>query len=647
MNGYLSSEVISLAMLAITLFFYNYKNWIDVKKNRIYLELLHWGLAALFTGTIGNALLLVLPHYTKIINIVSGMFMSVLSVGLCVQFYLYDLAFLKISEKKIKLEMNIVGILAVLSLSFVFISPIVGYETVQKYHLADRFGRGNRLQSAVMLFSIFLGLVHIIWKREKLTMREYVILLMLNFTMAADIIVEVLLNTGNLLSYYVLSVVLVTGYMCLHNMDRYRFMASGCFARGGLYHVLQEREEYRENFYCLGVAIKNIESITNYCTEDEIIEFHRRMGGIMQKNCGKHAVYHNHSFEYMALYSSEDQVKKKHKLLVEKLPDFIRINGKNVALSVDYYAVEFADADFLMENFYNVITSMRKLSAKQENKDTLLRYHGNRQRDIEKNIEAMRVVNHSITNRDFPLRLGMIMDRKNPDKFRMEAIAQGNLENGERISQEELWILSERMGLSKEFGKALMERVCEHIEREGLVTSGITKVHINMTSYQLEDVELAKEYVAVMKKYRVPGRFLCFEVNLNLSSDYKKLEDVFGILRGNGISLLLDQFGASVCSLKTVINMPFDAVKINHRITKAFCAGTSTQLPYLLDMLNGKNWNVIVDGIDEVVWSQQLEGLSFAYAQGYYIDMLYERKKSEHGESGIGESEIGGGVLVG
>ena len=641
MDGYLSSEVISLAMLAITLFFYNYKNWIDVKKNRTYLELLHWGMAALFTGTLGNALLFAMPHYAEIINIVSGMFMSVLSVGICVQFYLYDLAFLKISEKKIKSETRIVSVLAVLSLSFVFISPILRYETFQKYHLADRFGRGNRLQSAVMLFCMLLGLVHIIWKREKLTMREYVILVALNVVMIADIIVEVLLDTGNLLSDYMLSVVLVTGYMCLHNMDRYRFMASGCFARGGLYRVIQEREEYRENFYCLGVAIKNIESITNYCTEDEIIEFHRRMGAIMQKNCGKHAVYHTHSFEYMLLYHSEDQVKKKHKLLVEKMPDYIRINGKNVALSVDYYAVEFADADYLMENFNNVITSMRKLSAKQENKTNLLRYQGSRQRDIEKNLEAMRVVNHSITNRDFPLRMGAIMDRKNPEKFRLEAIAQGSLESGEMISQEELWVLSERMGLSKEFGKALLERVCDYIAREGLVTSGIKKVHVNMAGYQLEDIELAKEYVAIMKKYRVPGRFLCFEVNLNLGSDYKKLEAVFGILRGNGISLLLDQFGASVCSLKMVINMPFDAVKIHHRITKAFCAGTSNQLPYLLDMLNGKNWNVIIDGIDEPVWAQQIEGLPFAYAQGFYIDYLYESKKADAGESEMG------GVLVG
>ncbi len=645
MNGYMSSEVISLAMLAITLFFYNFKNWVDVKKNRIYLELLHWGIAALLFGMIGSSLLFLLPHYARIIKIVSGMFMSVLSVGICVQFYLYDLAFLRTSEKKVRPEIRMVSILAVLSVSFVFISPVVGYETIEKYHIADQFGRGNRLQSAVMLFCMGLGVAHIIWNQENLIMREFVILLILNFTIAADIVVEIILNTGNLMSHYVLSVVMVTGYMLLHNMDRYRFKASGCFSRGGLYRVLQEREEYRQNFYCLGVAIKNIESITNYCTEDEIIEFHRRMGEILQKNCGKHAVYHTHSFEYMLMYSSADQVKKKHKLLVEKLPDYIRINGKNVALSVDYYAVEFADADYLMENFNSVITSMRKLSAKQGNKDKLIHYHGNRQKDIEKNLEAMRIINQAITNREFKIKTSPMMSRKHPDKFMLEAVIYANLEDGEDITQEDIWSLSEKMGLSKEYGKAMFEQVSEYIAKEELVTSGIKKVHVNMTSYQLEDVELAKEYVEIMKKYHIPGRFLCFEVNLNLSSDYKKLESVFGVLRGNGVSLLLDQFGVSVCSLKTVINMQFDAVKINHRITKAFCASTSTQLPYLLDMLNGKNWNVIVDGIDEVVWAQQLESLQFAYSQGYYVEMMYEKKKSDAANAEMMGAEMGGALV--
>ena len=641
MNGYLSCEVVSLAMLAITLFFYNYKNWIDVKKNRIYLELLHWGIAALLANVIGNGLLLLLPHDTKIIKIVSGMFMSVLAVGLCFQFYLYDTAYVKFNEKHLKWEKLLLNGLAAASLLFVILSPVIGYGRLQKYHIADAYGRGNRIQSAVMLLCVFSGLTHITCHKRKIAKREFVILMVLNLALCLDIALEMFFGTGNLLSYYLLSVVLVVDYMLLHNMDQYRFKSSGCFARGGLYEVLQEREKYRENFYCLGVAIKNIESITNYCTEDEIVEFHRRMGGLLQKNCGKHAVYHTHSFEYMLLYPSELQVEKKHKLLLEKLPDYIRINDKNVALSVDYYAVEFADADYTMENFNSVITSMRKLSAKQTNKETLIHYHGNRQRDIEKNLEAMRVVNHSITNREFLLDMVPIQSKKNPEKFILESVAYEKLQDGELIHQEELWRLSERMGLAKEFGKALLEQIGKHVAKEELVTSGIKKVHVNMTSGQLEDPELAREYISILKKYHIPGQFICFEVNLNMNSDYKKLEEVFGVLRGNGISFLLDQFGVSVCSLKTVINMPFDAVKIHRRITRAFCAGTSNQLPYLLDMLNAKNWNVVVDGIDEVVWAQKLANLTFSYAQGEEIKRLYEHKQPSAPENEIGGALVG------
>lgn len=641
MNIYISCELIALAMLAITLFFYNYKNWIDIKKNRSYLELLHWTIAAVVMDLIGNVLLVLLPAYTEIIEIVSGMFMSVLMLGIFFQFYLYDMAYVQVAKEYKKAELILMNIITAFGLLLTLLSPVIGYDTLQKMHITEAYGRGNRIQIMILILCMISGLIHVIANRRKLTRREFTILVFSNSVLLFNLVVEIFLHTGNLASYYLLAIILVTYYMLLHNMDRYRFKLSGCFARVGFYTVLKEREIYKENFYCLGVAIKNIESITNYCTEDEIGEFHHRIGMFLQKNCGKHTVYHTHSFEYMLLFSSEDQVVKKHKFLLEKLPDYIRINDKNVALSVDYYAVEFADADYTMENFYSVITSMRKLASKQGNKETLIHYHGNRQRDIEKNLEAMRVVNHSITSRHFLLETYPIQLKRDPEKFSLEVAAHEQLEDGEMIPQEELWHLSERMGLTKEFGKAELEQICKYIAEKELVTSPVKKVHVNMTSIQLEDMELAREYIAILKKYHIPGKFICFEVNLNQNSDYEALAEVFGALRGYGISFLLDQFGVSVCSLKSVINMPFDAVKINHRITKAYCEGTSSQLTYLIDMFSGRHWKVVIDGVDEVVWEQKLSDLQFSYAQGAHIKRLYDHKQP----SSVKVEEIGGALV--
>ena len=606
------------------------------------MELLQWTISAIVVDLLGHGLLLLLPAYREIIEIVSGIFMSVLMLGIYYQFYVYDSAFVQFRANHRKAEMLFMNVVVGIGILSALVSPAIGYDTLKKYHIAEANGRGNRIQSFIMVLCIVSGLLHVIWNKARLTRQEFLILVITDSILTLDIMIEVFVHTRNLSSYYLISIMLITYYMLLHNMDRYRFKSSGCFARVGLYSVLQECEAYRENFWCLGIAIKNIESITNYCTEDEITEFHHRIGNILKKNCGKHNVYHTHSFEYMVVFRDDDKVEEKYKLLTERMPAHIRIHEKNVALFVDFYAMEFSDADYTMENFFSIITSMRKLSAKQGN-EKLIRYHGNRQRAIEKNLEAMRVVNHAITHRAFTLQTVPIQAKKVPEKYLLEFVTYEQLEDGERISQEELWNLAERMGLSKELGKAELEQVCMYIAEKELVTSSIKKVHINLTSIQLEDTELAKEYIAILKKYHIPGKFICFEVNLNQNSDYKALEEVFGVLRGYGISFLLDQFGVSVCSLKSVINMPFDAVKINHRITKAYCAGTSEQLVYLVDMLNARHWNIVVDGIDEVVWAQKLENLQFTYAQGAHIEGLYDHKQP----SITGGDEMIGGALVG
>ncbi len=641
MNLDISCELIALVMLVITIVFYNYKNWIDVKKNRAYLELLHWSISAISLDLFGNVLCVLFSENEGNIERIFEFFMGVMMLVIGYRFCYYMVVSMEALNERLKKEMRVAQVFVGAGIVYAVIALIIGHDSMAGVHLVRAGGRGGYIEVLIMLFCMVMGIGHLFVYRKRLVEWEFFALLISASLLGIDLVAETFLEGKFIFFYYFLSLILVSCYILLHNMDRYRFKSSGCFSRAGLRVVLQEKEQYQENFFCLALDIKNIESITNYFTEEEIVLFHQQMGSYLQRYGGKHNVYHTHSFEYLIIVDSREELEKKYALLKEKLPGFIQVWEKKITLSINYYGVGFEDADYNMNQFYSIITSMRKLSSEQVERGEVFYYHGNEQQDIAKNLEAMRIVNRSIVSREFSLKKAPILSLKKLGDYHLEFYIEEQYEDGSVLSQENIWRFAEKMGLIKELGRTVFEQICEYISKEELVTSEIKKVHINLKRHQLEDLEYVKGYLEALKRYHIPGKFICIEVTIDHRANYALLEQAFGILRGSGVSLLLDQFGASANNMKSVIDLPFNAVKVNHYQTSEYCKGNSSQLPYLLDMLNNKEWEIVLDGVGDKIWFEKLEKLNCGYLQGGYINELYENRKTDS------ESGKIGGVLVG
>ena len=226
-----------------------------------------------------------------------------------------------------------------------------------------------------------------------MTGRDFAVLFGSDLLLLADVVWERLIGSRYLTSYYLMAFVLVVYYMLLHNLDRYKVLASGCFARAGFRTVLREKEICRENIRCLGVCINNIESITNCCSESEIVEIHRQIGNLLKRHCGRHQVFHIHSFEYVVTCKPSVDIESKHQELAQLVPAYIRMNNKNVSLFCDFYTIDFKDADYQTGNFFGILTSMRKLAMAYMDRMHLLRYCDDSTNVIEKEMESMRIVN--------------------------------------------------------------------------------------------------------------------------------------------------------------------------------------------------------------------------------------------------------------
>lgn len=636
MEIYISFQLVAFVMLLITIIFYSYKNWIPVAKNRIYLVLVVMELIVLGVNILLTLAWQYSGSYAHHLEILSQVFGSISILLLYFQLLKYDLAMTGSGLLRKKWIFKILAFLVFLCVLTSVVPLVMGVTGYSHREMEELAMKGRVVQSVAVIICILLA-ASVVWLfRKKLTRREFVVLFGSDFLMFADVIFERAVSSRSLASYYLIAFVLVVYYMLLHNIDRYRFLSSGCFARAGFRTVLREKEIYRENFCCLGICINNIESITNCCSESEIMEIHGLIGKLLKKHCGRHHVYHIHSFEYVVMLKESTDVEKRHQELAKAIPSYIRIHHKNVSLFCDFYTIEFRDADYQTGNFLSILTSMRKIAMTYMDRSRLLRYSDDSKYDIKKDLEAMRIVNTCIANKNFSLQISPIQSKEHRETYCYEFSICAKYGNEEVISQETIWELAAQMGYQQDIGEIAFELVCKYIMLNKLRDSDVERVHLNLESAQISKEELARKYIDCLERYSIPGEFICIEVTMNQIADYDAMERAFVLLREKGVKILLDQFGVTVCNLKTVLNMSFHGVKINHYMVKSFCDGVSRQLLYMLDMLNASHWKIVLDGIDEEEYVPLLEDLQYSYMQGLLLQKDFEKKHQSVLSQGIG-----------
>lgn len=619
MEIYIAYGVVTAVMLGITLLFYNVKNWLALRKNAIYLRMLVLLLAVVLSDVLLGSIMVHFPQVEDVLDMASRIIMSVCVVQLFFHLFLYDMAITQRMRQVRTAAFRLLLLLAAAATLLSAAAPFLPYTWLysQSRHAYGIFSR--ILQLAVLLVCLYAGIFLIIRYKAALNTREYFVLLSSHCLLVFDVCAELLLDERNLSSYITLAFVLILYYVLLHKSDQYVSASSRCFDRDGFQKVLRERAQYQEEFICLGICIDNIESITNFCDETEIRQLHGRLGAILREYGGRHQVYQTHSFEYMLLLRAGENVEKKYELLKRKIPSYIRLNNKNISLLCGFYTMRFSEASYDMTDFNRIVTRMRKIAASQTDVGVLLSYSGETRENIQKDLAQMQEVNRCIANHDFDFDICTIQSLTEEKRMSAEFVLCRHTEDGENISQERIWELAAESGYLNVTGFFMMDMLCQYIEEQNWLDEPWERFHVNMTSAQLADRVLAQKYVGILKRHRIPGNRICVEFTFEQSVEEEKLLESFSVLKEYGISLLLDQFGVTVCNLKNTLNMPFDAVKVNHHMVHTFCEGNNHQLIYLVNMLKEKKWDIVLDGIDDMAQIPMLRELEVTAIQGRAI----------------------------
>lgn len=208
-----------------------------------------------------------------------------------------------------------------------------------------------------------------------------------------------------------------------------------------------------------------------------------------------------------------------------------------------------------------------------------------------------------------------------------EALIRWNNKEYGFMNPAEFIPIFENSGFVVELDFFVMEQVYRMLREQ--LDSGKTPVRISINQSRMHFAQ--ENYIerlnALRDKYGIPNEWIELELTESIFASMKDIKRIVGLLKANGYSLSVDDFGSGYSSLNMLKEIPLDTLKID----KDFLSEGGDNGRYqkvirkVVELAEELNMDVICEGVEKVEQAEFLQSVGCLYAQGF----LYAKPMSE------------------
>ena len=189
------------------------------------------------------------------------------------------------------------------------------------------------------------------------------------------------------------------------------------------------------------------------------------------------------------------------------------------------------------------------------------------------------------------------------------------------ISPGEFIPVLEKNGGIIDLDKYVWDKVCKK-QRE-LLDKGIDilPVSVNVSALHFTNLDFAKEFIELVKKYDLPPSAIRVEITESAyAGNARRVQELVVELQSYGIKILMDDFGSEYSSFNMLKDISVDVIKIDMGFMKDFdtVPRTKTILASIIRMAKWINLPTVVEGVETSEQVQFLRGVGNPFVQGYY-----------------------------
>lgn len=174
-------------------------------------------------------------------------------------------------------------------------------------------------------------------------------------------------------------------------------------------------------------------------------------------------------------------------------------------------------------------------------------------------------------------------------------------------------------------GLQLLDDVCQFIRRQkelGRFPAEL-RVAVNISERQLYDADFVGKCLSVLRKYKLPGSCLEFEITEGAAlHNIDEVVDKMRKLQNEGITFALDDFGTGYSSLSYLKRLPVNKIKIDKSFIDDITIDPqdAAMVASIIAIASNMNLLIVAEGVEtdaQAQWLSQYEGILI---QGYLFD---------------------------
>lgn len=149
------------------------------------------------------------------------------------------------------------------------------------------------------------------------------------------------------------------------------------------------------------------------------------------------------------------------------------------------------------------------------------------------------------------------------------------------------------------------------------------RVHVNCSSYSITRPEFADEVLALLQRHGVAPSRVCLELTEGaLVAEPDLARSTMQRLADNGMSVVLDDFGAGFSSLSYVHQYRFSGLKIDKSFILELTASSRSRaiVRAIVRMAESLGLTLVAEGVEDASTLAVLQEMGAAQAQGYFFD---------------------------
>ena len=155
-------------------------------------------------------------------------------------------------------------------------------------------------------------------------------------------------------------------------------------------------------------------------------------------------------------------------------------------------------------------------------------------------------------------------------------------------------------------------------------------VHVNCSSYSITRPEFSSEVLGLLSEHGVAPSRICLELTEGaLVAEPELARQAMKHLADNGVSVVLDDFGAGFSSLSYVHQYHFTGLKIDKSFTLELTTSSRSRaiVRAIVRMAESLGLTVVAEGVEDAATLQLLREMGAGQAQGYYFSMPVPQDK--------------------